>query len=78
MDPFRIDGGPGCPGSGQQVAALETREDQNPIADIPASVGTALEGQVVGTPPGLLHSFPSLHAPSNGGQGAGGVRPPIW
>ena len=60
-------------GSGQQVAALETREDQNPIADIPASVGTALEGQVVGTPPGLLHSFPSpdpLHAPGDGGPGS--------
>ena len=55
---------------GQQVAALETREDPNPTADIPTSVGTALEGQVAGTPPGLLHSLPPpdpLHAPGDGG-----------
>ena len=57
-------------------AALETRQDQNPIADISESVGTTLEGQVVGTPPGILHPLPApdpLHAPGDGGQGAGGV-----
>ena len=50
------------------MAALETREDQNPIADISESVGTTLEGQVVGTPPGILHPLPApdpLHAPGD-------------
>ena len=53
------------------MAALETREDQNPLADISESVGTTLEGQVVGTPPGILHPLPApdpLHAPGDGGH----------
>ena len=60
---------------------IGNQEDQNPIADISESVGTTLEGQVVGTPPGILHPLPApdpLHAPGDGGQGAGGVWPPLW
>ena len=50
----------------------------------PGKIKTQLptsQGQVVGTPPGILHPLPApdpLHAPGNGGQGAGGVWPPLW
>ena len=46
-----------------------------------AVISTTLEGQVVGAPPGILHPLPApdpLHAPGDGGQGAGGVWPPLW
>ena len=50
---------------------------ENPIADISESVGTTLEGQVVGTPPGILHPLPApdpLHAPGDGGHLFGDAR----